>query len=203
MAYGPNTTRYKSEGENAWSSILYTFVPIVPTRNNHNAGAIGFTAGIGAGQNAGYENPNTISAYQRPDGSYSSPLGVAWYASAYVYLTDQLYVLPTFSTQWINVSGYYQNSMAGRGAFPTSIFDLTSTSLGGQTVYGGGGAIREDAYTLGIWYDANPALRFGLEGSSIFNRFATPGYTTVTNSTPAYKQYGTLNVARIRMTYYF
>ncbi len=199
--YTAATTRYTSEEENGWASIVYTFVPIVPTRNNHNAGAIGFTAGLGAGQNLTNENTSsTLAAYERPGGSFSSPVNVGWYAGMYLYLTDQLYVLPSFSTQWINVSGYYQNSQATANAFSASIFDLTGTSLAGQTVSGGTTILREDLYNLGFWYDVNPALRFGLELSSIFTRYAAPGYV---NGQQAYKNNGTLNTARIRMAYYF
>ncbi|HVN96572.1 MAG TPA: hypothetical protein VMT62_09100 [Syntrophorhabdaceae bacterium] len=183
-----NAQRFSSDNEDSWSAVVYTYIPIIPEKNNNKAGALGFTAGFGWGQNGGYENPWNPAAFQRPDGSFVPPAGGGFWAGAFFYFTDSFFMAPTWSTQWMNVSNAWRNATVNNALLPAG------SAANPDTV------IREDMYNLAFFYDVNPALRFGAEFSSLYNKFAAPGYV---NGVQSYQTYGTLNTARFRVTYFF
>ena len=134
-----STPPYDTERVKMWSADFKFLIPVIPEKNGNKAGALFVDATAFVAQNFdGYFGPwsGAIGTYRRAS-EYAAPVARGFYSHAGVYLTNDIH---------LNLFYWYTKvNMSERLATTT------------------GRAEKANSFIASLLYDANPALRFGLQ----------------------------------------
>ncbi|HBA54115.1 MAG TPA: hypothetical protein DCZ04_06590 [Syntrophorhabdus aromaticivorans] len=167
------SARFHDKDVDAWGLAFKTFIPIIPEKKGHKAGALSLSGQAFATQNPSWYIPSDFAAnpYRRNDGSYAAPLLVGGWGQVTYHFTDKLFV-----TGWY---GNMQYKMSHRYKVAKSTANTVES---------------EQQYIVNLSYDVNPAMRFGIEYDRINTRYADPLNLD---------RNGSLNSVRIGAWYFF
>lgn len=182
-----NTVRgtiFHSKQDDGWLAHAFAYVPIIPEKNMNKAGALSWYGGVLTGQGltrynaAVFPTAFIASRYANTPGfqDLSTPKGYGLYTGMYFYILDNLYVSPSYTDQFAQVSNRFRENNINT-------------------------AIRNTLYNLALVYDPNPAVRLGVEYTRLVTGYAGPGY--IGNVMGANKKHGTLNELRFSAQYLF
>ncbi|MDD3844865.1 MAG: hypothetical protein PHC90_00750 [Syntrophorhabdaceae bacterium] len=184
-AESPTATTYKDNTINAWITAFRYSIPIVPEKKGNKAMSVLLNGNFFLGQNvAGSKWLNTPSygAYQRPDNDTAAPTLFGLYTQASWWITNNLWLNGMYGYLKYNASEWARtNSAAARDRLNMS-----------QT------------YAVNLQWQANQAVKFGIEWMHMFNSFNGRG-TGGANSTGTglASGNGTIDQYRFAAWYYF
>jgi hypothetical protein len=186
-----NAAKYKDDTIGVWQAAFRYSVPIIPEKQGNKQMALLLNGNFFIGQNVGGNNwMNTTASngsYLRPNNDATAPTLFGLFAQASWWITNNL----SFNGMY----GYlkYNYSEYGRGAL-----DNVAT----------GGALRrnlvnmEQSYAVNLLWDANQAIRFGLEWYHMFTSYN--GKNAPTGRGPGLADSsGTIDQYRVAAWYFF
>lgn len=166
-------TQYDSDKVGSWGVSASFLVPVIPEKNGKKAGAFAFAAGAFTSQNPGYVGDPFMTgsgSYARSLGNYAANVLYGGKAEAWYYLTDQYSFIVSVSQENQKMSRLFAT------ANPDAIKKVTE-------------------YIFTLSYEANPALRLGLEWEYNNVKYAGPK--------AGLKDKGRANTYRFAAFYYF
>ncbi len=186
--YKTNTTitnAYTNDTVPVWSAILRGFVPIIPEKQGNKTNAFFFSGNAFIGQNwAGnnwmappgfYGQRPSIGSYWRPNGTdAASPTNYGGLLQLTYYFADNIFANAQYGYLKTNWSSWARgNGAGGVGALSTANneYDFKGPNQTNATTM----------YGLSLFYDANPALRFGFEWMRLYTKYN--GYAAGTATT--------------------
>ncbi len=204
-----NLSTYKSDTLNAWIAAFRYSVPIIPEKKGNkqmalllngnffigqnpggfNSVGLGNVGGVALADGDGWLAPGTsMGAYVRPNGDFTAPTFFGLYAQASWWLTNNL---------WLNgMYGYlrYNYSQYGRGSWD----DATAGAIARR-----GNVSMQQQYALNLLWDANQAIRFGVQWMTMFTQYGGKGAGTIAVAPATAEGNGTIDQYRIAAWYFF
>jgi predicted porin len=183
----PTTTtrgRWSQVQDDGWLAEAFFMIPIIPERNMNKAGALLFYANAMTGQGLTPYSPQLFPAAYARTGSagtardYAAPKGKAWDVGFMVYLSDTVWLSPSYNDMSTMLSSRYRTFVA------------TDTTVK-----------RTQNYNLFLGYAPTPALTLGLEYTRIITNYAR--YSLTSTTPDGLKNWGTANAVRFGAYYYF
>jgi hypothetical protein len=178
-----NAANYKDDTINAWVSAFRYSVPIVPEKQGNNAMSVLLNGNFFIGQNVAWNkwmSTPSYGAYLRPGNDAAAPTLFGLFAQASWWLTNNVSLNGLYGYLKYNYSEWARtNSAAARDRINMS-----------QT------------YAVNLLWDANKAIRFGIEWMTMFNSFNGKGQGTGTGAGFADGS-GTINQYRLAAWYFF
>jgi hypothetical protein len=157
--------QYRKDHVDRWAANFKAFIPIIPEKNLNKAGALSLSGAVFTGQNIpSWFGPREIAGdipYDANPGigvRYTAPVETGGWAQISYYITDKVYLNGLYGRFWNITSGLYNMQ------FPNQIDQW-------------------QAYLLTLFYDVNPAVRVGLEGSYYAAHFTGLGISDNGNMT--------------------
>jgi hypothetical protein len=171
--------RYSQVQDDGWLAEAFFMIPIIPERNMNKAGALLFYANAMTGQGLSpYSAQLFPAAYARVGSAgtardYVAPKGNAWEAGLMVYLSDTVWLSPSYNDMSTMLSSRYRTLVA------------TDTTVK-----------RTQNYNIFLGYAPNPAITLGLEYTRLVTNYAR-------YSADGLKNWGVANAVRFGAYYYF
>ncbi len=180
-----NAANYKDDTINSWVSAFRYSVPIVPEKQGNKAMSVLLNGNFFVGQNAGGSNwlgnaVTTAAAYARPNNDYSSPTFFGLYSNLTWWITDKLQANAMYGYLKYNYSEWARsNNQAAR--------DKVNMMQN---------------YGVNLLWDANQAVRFGLQWMTMFTGYN--GLGTGTGTGPGFaERTGQIDQYRLGVWYFF
>jgi len=178
--------RFSQKQEDGWLGEAFVQVPIIPEKPNNKAMALLFYANAMAGQGLSpYSAQLFPAAYRRTNSildtdNYSTPRGYAYEAGMMFWLTDKVWLSPSYNDMFTQLSNYYKN------------------------IVNPGAAYRTQNYNILLAYAPNPAITMGIEYTRIVTQYARSqnipgGFSTFNGFTSK----GVANAVRFGAYYWF
>jgi hypothetical protein len=185
-AYDDGTSSYASSTVNAWIAAFRYSVPIVPEKKGNKAMAVLLNGNFFLGQDPSGSNwlgtsGTSQGSYQRPDGSYTAPTVFGLFAQLSWWLTDSLSLNGMYGYLKYNYSEY------GRGSSTTARNKINMNQ----------------SYAANLLWDANQAIRFGIEWIRNFSGYNGYGAPTASVGTGNADRTGAADVYRFGAWYFF
>jgi len=182
-----NPADYKDDTINAWLTAFRYSVPLIPERGGNKTMALLLNGNFFLGQNVGGNNwiagsaTTSNGSYLRPNNDATAPTLFGMYAQASWWLANNLWVNGMYGYLKYNYSEYGRTVNPGRDKINMS-----------------------QSYGVNLLWDANQALRFGLQWMRLFTRYNGSG-TGGSNATgPGFADgYGTIDQYRFAAWYFF
>jgi hypothetical protein len=171
--------RYSQVTDYGWLAEAFFMIPIIPERNMNKAGALLFYANAMTGQGLSpYSAQLFPAAYNRLGAAgtardYAAPKGNAWDAGFMFYLSDTVWLSPSYNDMSTMLSSRYRTLVA------------TDTTVK-----------RTQNYNLLLAYAPTPAITMGIEYTRIHTNYAR-------YSADGLKNWGTANSVRFGAYYWF
>jgi hypothetical protein len=176
--------RYSQKQEDGWLGEAFVQVPIIPEKPNNKAMALLFYANAMAGQGLSpYSAQLFPAAYRRTNSildtdNFSTPRGYAYEAGMMFWLTDKVWLSPSYNDMFTQVSNAWKN------ANPDS-------------------AYRTQNYNIFLAYAPNPALTMGIEYTRIVTQYARSANIPFTANFTGFTSKGVVNAVRVGAYYWF
>jgi hypothetical protein len=173
--------RYSQLTDDGWLAEAFFMIPIIPEKNMNKAGALLFYANALTGQGLSpYSAQLFPAAYNRlgstangTSRTYAAPKGNAWDAGFMFYLSDTVWVSPSYNDMSTMLSSRYRTIVAT---------DATVK--------------RTQNYNILLAYAPSPAITMGLEYTRIVTNYAK-------YSADGLKNWGVANAVRFGAYYWF
>jgi len=169
---------YADEWVDKWAAMLYAAIPLICQKDQNKTGSLGLVGGIVAGENMRRQFPLTFASYDQDNtanANFVSPTVWAWWGGLRYHFSDPFWVSAGVTMQYTaNASRRWRNANINN-------------------------VISENMYNVTFVYDVNPAIRFAVEGSHAWTRFAGQSAAVGTR----YEDNGKLNTGRFTAFYYF
>jgi hypothetical protein len=194
VTYQSVANRWESDDLNRWGASFYGYIPIIPEKKGNKANALGFTWNAFAGQGVGLmlpaypdtTNPGGVPMpYTRGfGGGVDGPVGG-------VLGNDPSFAFATTSGIWAQLTYYWTNAFSSN-----ALWGYQTNNLSESYRVVNAGAVRNlQNFVFNIMYDANPAVKLGLEYTRITTAYG--GVTATGEAT------GSLDAIRFGAYYFF
>jgi hypothetical protein len=180
---------YKTETADKYGLGFYWYVPVIPEKQGHKKGALGFTGQLFSGKGLGLYIPAyAATAYNRPDDSSLSTGSTTTLSSV-----DATYYHSWGG--WAEVTYYLTDKLSTNLIYAGQINNQSQQFIAAQTV--GGTAVRRiNEVNVNLLYDVNPAIRLGVEYDYVSTVYAYNQTADVSNK-------GNFNSVRFGAYYFF
>ena len=177
---------YRDDTINSWIAALRYSIPIVPERQGNKAMSVLLNGNFFIGQDAAGNNwlgtsGTSEGSYQRPDGSYGAPTVFGLFTQASWWITNSLSLNGMYGYLKYNYSGY------GR-SIDTAARNKINMS---------------QSYSANLLWDANQAIRFGIQWIRNFTGYNGYGAPAASAGTGNADRTGIADVYRLGAWYFF
>ncbi len=176
-----NAANYKDDTINAWVTAFRYSVPIIPEKQGNKAMSLLLNGNFFYGQNVGGNNwlapGQSFGAYTRPGGDYTAPTVFGLYSGLSWWITDKLQANGMYGYLKYNYSSWAR---------------ANNRDLGNMA----------QTYAVNLLWDANQAIRFGLQWMTQFNGYNGVGAGTGTGAGFA-ERTGSIDTYRLGVWYFF